>query len=212
MGFLSFFIAPEISEWITGKITTTTVFIEETPQYNCSVNLSRGLNMVSFPCEPEQYDFYGAFKDEQNNTLNFTYIFQLNLFDATDPWKSYNIELPNWTIQNIPPKLDRRRGYFIYVEEPGVYFSEGLRFENTNIALKRGWNLVGYPSDNIKNISDAISTIENEYVHVYSYQQVNNNKEWLYHTKNEGGTLEYFTPGYAYWIYVTADTTWGVTW
>ena len=212
IGFLSFFFAPDISEWITGKTTTARANILETPDYNCSVVLTQGINFVSFPCEPEQYNFTRALSNEDNETLNFNYVFTFNPNNLIKPWHSYKHSLPNWTVQNIPEKLDRRRGYVIYMEEAGVYHAEGLRFGTTNIQLKEGWNLVGYPSDNIKNVTDALSSIQNVYLSVYSYQLTGESKTWVYHIKDEGGTLEYFIPGYAYWIEVEQDTTWVVEW
>ena len=212
LGFASFFLSGDISEWITGKTTTSRAFILESHPINCSVNLTQGLNLVSFPCETAQDPLYVALSNQNNETLKFNYIFVFNPLHAKDPWGSYKPSLPNWTIQEEILNLDRRRGYFIYMEEEGTYYAEGLRVPISNMQLRKGWNLVGYPTTNIKSVEDALQTIQQQYVSVHAYQTINDSKEWLHHIKNEGGTLTHFKPGYGYWIFVEEDVIWRLDW
>lgn len=212
LGFLSFFLAGDISEWITGRTTTTRAFILESHPINCTVNLTRGINYVSFPCETAQVPFDQAFKNENNEALNYKYVFVFKPLQTKKPWSSYNPSLPNWTIQEDLNRIDRRTGYAIYMEEPGTYHAEGLRFPITNTQLRKGWNLVGYPSTNTKTIQEVTATISQEYESIHSYQDVGGTKTWLHHKKGEGGTLTHFKPGYAYWIKMNEDATWRVEW
>lgn len=211
IGLLSLILPENISEWITGK-TTTRAFIVETDPINCSVNLTPGINYVSFPCETGELPLEEALKDINNQKINFEYVFVYNPLDTKRPWKSYNPHIPNWTVQEDFTRIDRRIGYVIRVDEPTTYRAEGLKFPNTNNQLRKGWNLVGYPSTEIKTIQEATTTIEQEYEAIHSYQDINGTKTWLYHIKNDGGTLTHFKPGYAYWIKMNEDAVWRLEW
>jgi len=144
--------------------------------------------------------------------LNFEYIFYFNPLNNVDPWNSFNPSLPNWTIQTSSTSFDRRRGYFVYMNEPGTYFAEGLRFNTSTMNLRSGWNLVGYPSETELEIVDALSSISDYYVSVHSFQLVNGSYSWLHHFKEGNSSLDYFVPGYGYWIYVNQNVDWVVTW
>jgi hypothetical protein len=211
IGFFSFFISSELVDTLTGK-TTARAYILETVSENCTVNLQKGLNMVSFPCETGEFGLYEALLNEENETLDFNYIFIFNPLNTEKPWRSYNPSLPNWTIQGNINNLNRAYGYFIYMNKEDTYFKDGLRFGTTNIQLRKGWNLVGYPSATTTNVTEALSSISNHYSSVHSYQSVNGSLTWLDHFKEGDSTLEYLTPEYGYWIYANETVLWVVQW
>jgi len=72
---------------------------------------------------------------------------------------------------------------------------------NVLISLKAGWNMVGYPTGTSRN---ETTTLPAEATLVASWQATT--PFITQHVK--GATM--MDPGNAYWVYVTADTTWTV--
>ena len=74
---------------------------------------------------------------------------------------------------------------------------------STDISLKAGWNLVGYPAQSDKTVALSLVGIPYTVVECYSpitpYLQVITDAYSM-------------TAGEGYWIYVTADATWTVDW
>ncbi len=210
IAIFSFYIAEDLPNTLTGR-TITRAYIIETPPGTCEVNLSIGLNLASFYCETGERHISNALTDENNNVLNYEAIFKYNPGNEDKPWSSYNPSLPNWTIQDLN-NLNRRHGYWIIMEQPGTYYREGFDFLQTNIQLKTGWNLIGYPTKNEREIEEALSQINETYTRVEAYTDVNGTKTWLYHVLGEPGTLENMTPGLGYWVYAEQDTSWFVNW
>jgi hypothetical protein len=191
---------------ITGK-TVTTAYIYETPPENCSVELYEGMNLVSFHCETGVGTINESFANASNNSLNYSYFFRYNPANRNDSWDSYNPSLPEWVVQGFD-RLNRKEGYYVFMNENGTYFKEGLKFTTTSIRLHSGWNYVGYPSKEIRNVTSALESIKNDFTQVVTY-----NGSWLnYDNSTGGGTLEYFVPGNGYWINVTKDVYWVLTW
>lgn len=194
---------------ITGFVTTK-VYIFETPPANCSVELHAGKNFVSFFCTPGG-TLNETLTDANNNSINFTSIFTYSP-GTNDTWKSYNPSLPNWTVQD-DILLTRRAGYWIIMNHSETYQKEGYKFYNTNIGLKNGWNLIGYPTSVTKNITDALSQIDGKYSAVESYQRINGTDQWLVYVPNgSSNTLDYLEPMHAYWINTTQDTSITINW
>ncbi len=206
----SFYIAEDLPNLLTGR-TITRVNILETPPADCEVHLAEGLNLASFYCETGERHVSNALTDENNTVLNYTAIFRFNPGDEENPWSSYNPNLPNWTIQNLN-NLNRRYGYWIKMEEPGMYFREGFDFPQTTINLRRGWNLIGYPTSTERDIEDALSQISATYTRVEAYTEVDGTKTWLYHVPGGPSTIENMTPGLGYWVYMEQDATLLINW
>ncbi len=208
IGIMSFFIPSNISDMITGKTTVTRAFIHESLPTNCTVELKQGINMVSFPCETGERGFKEALSDKNGTQLTFNSVFFFRAEDRETPWRSYNPKLPNWTTQHKPNSIDRTRGYFIYMEESGTYEAEGLQFPISNIQLREGWNLVGYPSNTTLNTEDAIDSIKNVFASIHTYKE----GEWMHYKNNTEGDLTHIEPGRAYWIRVKEDAVWRINW
>ncbi len=206
----SFYIAEDLPNIITGR-TITQAYIIETPPGNCTINLTEGPNLASFYCETGQLPIEEALTGQNNTKLNYTAIFRYNPGDEENPWSSYNPHLPNWTEQDLN-NLNRRHGYWIIMEEPGMYFREGYHFTQTNIVLREGWNLIGYPTQDERDIEEALSQINHTYTRVEAYTDINGEKGWVFHVPGEPGDLETMNPGLGYWVYVEEDTSWMVNW
>jgi len=195
----------EVINKITGN-TVTSAYIYETPPENCTVELQEGMNIVSFYCETGVGTINESFTNASNESLNYSYFFRYNPTDRNDSWDSYNPSLPDWVVQGFD-RLNRKEGYYVYMNENGTYFREGLRFTTTSIKLYAGWNYVGYPSIETRNVTSALESIKNDFTRVVAYDE-----GWLTYDNITGGDLEYFVPGKGYWINVTKDVYWVLTW
>jgi hypothetical protein len=210
IGLVSFIIVPGGENLISGKATAQ-VYIYETPEKGCAVNLTEGINMVSFYCETGDSSINDALIDINNNSLNYSAVFIYNPNDPLDSWSSFNPSLPSWAVQALS-SLNRRSGFVIQMNETGEYYKSGYRFMSTTIDLHSGWNFIGYPSDVEINITDALVQINGMYTQVETYTPVNGTKTWLYHVPPSSGTLLNMAPMVGYWIYMNQDAQIVINW
>ncbi len=101
------------------------------------------------------------------------------------------------------PLIDNTMGIWVNVTSNSTLCGPSRDIGSTSIWLPRGWNLVGYPSNNnTRTVADALAGISYDYVQ----------------TANETGKIitlsstDIMQPGKAYWIHVTADCIWTVSW
>lgn len=198
---LSFIIGGGQTNLITGRATST-AYILETPPENCTTFLRQGYNFVSFYCETGDLPFNQSLVNQSNNTLNYQKIFSYSPSSTNDFWKSYNPGLPDYVKQDLK-KLDRRAGYWLYMNNSDTYFREGRRFFETEISLVnsyQGWNLIGYPNNESANITEFLASIEGNYSRIESYQDYNGTYLWLIYDLTNNSNLTQFDPMKAYWI------------
>jgi len=187
----------------SNAVVNTRVNILPAEQKNCSVQLSTGWNMVSFYC-------LGLFNERsivlQSVSESYGAIFKYQSSDVTDPWKSYNPNLPNWTVQQLN-YMDRTSGYWIYMTNDTTFFYSGV-YSNSVIPLYSGWNFVGYPNLNSTNISVALSEISFSVVDYYN----KSTGTWLvYYYGGSSNTLNNFNTYKGYWINVSSISQWNIT-
>jgi hypothetical protein len=70
--------------------------------------------------------------------------------------------------------------------------------QQTDINLKSGWNLVGYPGLSDQIVADALSSIDGNYNMVEYFDPVKDKEVRL-------GPNDLMIPGLGYWIHATAD-------
>ncbi len=75
---------------------------------------------------------------------------------------------------------------------------------STQIQLKAGWNLVGYPSFTIRTGDDALASISGNYNKMMFYNITKNREEAI-------GPSDIMSPGEGYWIHATSDCVWEVS-
>jgi hypothetical protein len=209
-GILSFVLVPRGEDMLSGKVITQ-VYVYETPAEGCAVNLTQGINMVSFYCETGDSSLNDSLQNRNNESLDYNAVYVYNPNDPLDSWSSYNPSLPSWAVQSVS-SLNRRNGFVIRMNQNGEYYKDGYRFMNTGIDLSPGWNFIGYPSDVEINITTALTQIAGKYTRVEAYTPVNETKTWLYHVPIVGGTLSNMTPMVGYWIYMTESAHLNVNW
>ena len=80
---------------------------------------------------------------------------------------------------------------------------------NVLIDLKQGYNLIGYPSLEEKNISIITNNINNSLNNVLSYE----NGTWFSYSpskNNELNELNIMKPGFGYWVNLKNNTVWSL--
>jgi hypothetical protein len=76
---------------------------------------------------------------------------------------------------------------------------------SASIPLSAGWNLVGYPAQTSKSVTDSFSGMS-EFVACEGYSASD-----AYRLTQLGGSYM-MKPGEGYWVRVSADTTWTINW
>jgi hypothetical protein len=125
--------------------------------------------------------------------------------DPKDPWKHNKIqkEFGN-DLQNI----DEKKGLWIHITKPGgaelICFGD-TSLVNPQIPLKKGWNLVGYPSLSGDGRPTGLNNIQYD-VHIDIIQWYDaSTKSW-----HEMGPEDTFVTGRGYWFHTTSDCVWEV--
>jgi hypothetical protein len=88
-----------------------------------------------------------------------------------------------------------------------VYINSGITVAgsvptSTEIPLKTGWNLVGYPSFTERNVSDALSGIPYDRIEGYDILSIQRIRLL---SGNDN-----MKPTHGYWIRVSSDATWTI--
>ncbi len=160
------------------------------------VNFESGWNLVSFPWMNTPTAITDALSGlswdramvyDNQNKLWYTY--------NTARDAKYNIGFPS---------VDNKVGIWVHNSASETLVAPGDSIGSTSIELYKGWNLVGYPSNNkTRTVSDVLSGISYDYVQMYNA------------TSGQMVTLgpsDIMMPGNGYWIHATAAGTWTVHW
>jgi hypothetical protein len=118
------------------------------------------------------------------------------------PWLHWHRDKPNYFNDEIEVTHDK--GYYIDMIVPDYLVTAGKVASQTDINLKSGWNLVGYPCLSGQNVSDALSSIDGKYNMVEYFDPIKDKEVRL-------GPNDLMIPGLGYWIHATADSTLEVT-
>jgi len=165
------------------------------------VGLRAGANLISLPLAPGST----AIGDVLSSIAGqYTKVFAFD--GATKSWKSFDVSLPAWanTLQNI----DATMGFWVYMDSDGMLNNVGSADASTNIELKNGANLIGFPRVNAQPILSALSSIAGKYTKVFEYDATTMSwKSYDVSLPAWANSLTEMRPGKAYWIYVNQDCT-----
>ncbi len=176
-------------------ITDHTIQADFIPQYTQS--LSTGWNRVSFPLVQVSTTITTVL-----NSIN-SYWTDARFYDASDGadhWKSYQNGVGG-DLTNV----DHKMGIWVYVTSPCTLTLTGERPGTTDINLYTGWNMVGYPANNdgFKDVGDLKAQVPQVSL-VYK-------EDWCY-LMTELSDTHVLKNGEFYWVFVTSDVTWTITW
>lgn len=201
IGFLYF---NKYFKGITGfQIVGTRLVIITKVETLCNMNLEQGWNLISFPCLGEDTNLNLFFLNASYSNGSHEALLSYDVNDIIDPWKSYNSNLPNWTIQDLN-LISRRKGYWLFSYNQTTLLINSSLATPTIINLEQGWNLIGYPSTINRPINETFDQLKPNFDYVYLYNA--SNKEWKEYTWNISKpslqNLNYTVYNYGYWIYM----------
>jgi parallel beta-helix repeat protein len=163
-----------------------------------------GWNLISFPGIPSSTALPSPLID-QNRDTTWDRALHYNLFDPADMWQQYNSAWP--TAMNDLSSADNAMGIWLNVTSLGDGFINisGTLPTSTTIALRAGWNLVGYPSlDTATTVGVAFWGTGADIVEAFDPAAP-------YRTRVVGPSYV-MRPGEGYWVHVVADSVWVVDW
>jgi len=178
------------------------------PDPTAEIPLVSGWNLVSFNVTPAST----AIEDVLSSIAgSYDLVYAYDAHDVADPWKKYNTAAPPFL--NDLTDLDEQTGFWIRATAEVTLTVAGLLPASTDIQLATGWNLVGYPSQTVLPVAEALQSIDGKYDLVYAYDAHDVADPWKkYNTAappflNDLTTVE---PKRGYWIRVTEDCVWQV--
>lgn len=153
--------------------------------------LSQGQNLVSIPIVVNDNDITSVLQ-----TLNYSVAWSYDPQDMLDPWKSYN-PLKSYNDLSF---INHTMGIWVDVVSDSYLITAGMVPATTDIDLKAGWNLVGYPSFKGKAVAKVLSSVPYERVEGFDASSVPE-KLRLYADSSVLST------GFGFWVKLSSDAT-----
>lgn len=164
--------------------------------------LKTGANFVSFQLEPSDPDVLSVLSPILSQT--------------TSVW-AYDKDQSKWVFYdknglpflNELGELHASEGYWLEVEQDTSWIVRGEIPSDEPVSLKAGENLVGYRSIETLPIMDALASIYDKLISIWTFSE--DEQKWIFYDKqglaflNE---LEVIQPGKAYWVIVQEDCVW----
>jgi len=172
------------------------------------LSLSPGWNLISMPLSPLIADITGALGSIQGE---YDLAYAYHAWDAGDPWKKYNTAAPDFL--NDLTDITETVGFWIRVDEAVELKISGSVPSSSEIALYKGWNLVGYPWETTLELTEALVSIDGLYDLVYAYKASEVGDPWKKYNIAAPAflnDLKEMGPGWGYWIRVSQDCVWRV--
>lgn len=167
-----------------------------------TVDLFEGHNLVSIPFQITDNSIYAALR------LIDSYYRAVWAYNSTSKeWEKFIPSDPDF-LNNLMT-IEPGKGYFIQMTVPNVLILYKKDNYTEPLSLKRGWNLVGYPSLTPRSVHDALIGMPKG-TWIYGY----NVGTWLLYTNGDQtflNTLSQLEPGKGYYIYVEQDCIWNLS-
>jgi len=154
------------------------------------VPLSMGWNLISVPIDTNRSlpTFLKSIEGKYARVLTY------NSNDYGNEWKLYS----NVSAHSNLNHVDEKTGILIKMLEEAVLVIDGSEFEEVNISLQQGYNLIGYPSLEEKNITSVFNGLN--VTNIFTYEN-NTCKHYNPLRPDHVNTLKTMKPGYGYWVY-----------
>jgi len=176
------------------------------PATTFDIPVHLGWNLISVPLIQSDTSILTVLDDSGGDGLTtWDFVQAYNRTGSTADWLSHATFKPSSL--NTLSTIDHKTGFWIRITNvgDGNLTAFGDYGTQTVLSLYAGWNLVGYPAQTSKSITDSFAAVS-EFDSAEGYNG-------LASYKISPLTGSYMmTPGEAYWIKVTADTTWTIDW
>ncbi|ODS36940.1 MAG: hypothetical protein A7315_04445 [Candidatus Altiarchaeales archaeon WOR_SM1_79] len=156
-----------------------------------TIQLLQGWNLISIPLQPANTSLWHVLAPIQGK------------FDKVFAYKGSWIykALYDGVWYGDLDKIESGTGYWIYANDDVNRTIYGYP-PDKNISLGKGWSLIGWPSNETRDIEEALASINDSYNKVFTYDQ---STGWEYKALYDGiwhGDLSDMEPGRGYWIYM----------
>ena len=129
---------------------------------------------------------------------------------ATPKWLKYDATALPYA--NSLETLDRSMGFWIHITSTQRTLTiHGDVPGATAIAIREGWNLVGYPSSAARALPGALAGVEFSLVYAYHAEEIDQWKLFDGSGVPYSNDLTVLSPGWGYWIKAGSASTWSVT-
>ena len=191
---------------ITGKSVSQTYAQEIFYNITCNIDLNYSWNLISSPCLEDNASVTYAVR-----TLppNFISIHSFNGSGIDDTWKAYSPHADSFAVQDLA-YFAIQDGYWVNVNATSNLTMHGNVTVPNFISLHTGWNLIGWTSNETKNISVALVSIQGTFTSVHAYFSNDSVDPWKVYNPNLAPGLSdllYMIPFKGYWINMTIDAT-----
>jgi hypothetical protein len=182
----------------------------------CTIPLVVGWNLVSCNIHPVSTKPVDVFAPIYGN-YDLVYAWDATGGHPDDGnWLKFAPDTPSYS--NNLKNLDEKMGFWIEVTEECTLEISGSATATTDISLwdnVGGWNLVGYPSITDRSLLTPPGDHAGltDFTLIYAYHANDTSDPWKLFdptASNYANDLKAMTPGWGYWINVTADSTWAV--
>jgi hypothetical protein len=176
-----------------------------------NVTVAAGWNLISVPISGPT-TMPGALQDKVNGgagLVGWSRAMWYNPATPADPWKQY---YTGWnSALNDLANVDRTMGVWLFVTSvgDGAIALGGTSYSTpstTAISLKTGWNLIGFPSN---DVGYTVAMMKASCPSVTIVERYNVTMPYL---SGAMSNAEALAAGKGYWAYVVADSIWTVTW
>jgi len=178
-------------------------YYEEDPGY-MNIRLETGWNLISAPISLLDSAVNSALQ-----SINGCYS-SVWTYDAINRrWKKYIVDGPE--LFNDLETIDPEKGYCIQMLEPAILTLYGDAETNGTMALKQGWNLVGYSCLTARSTEEALASIVGRYTSVWTYDASDGEwKKYVVGDSESSNNLRKMELGKGYWIEGTDECLWSV--
>jgi hypothetical protein len=182
----------------------------------CSIPLVVGWNLVSCNIHPASTDPADVLADIVDK-YDLVYAWDATGSQSSNGnWLKYAPADPPFA--NSLTDLNEKMGFWINATEEVTLHISGSAPATTAVSLwdnVGGWNLVGYPSVASRSLPEALSDhgVGDTFTLIYAYHANDTMDHWKLFDPGAGpyaNDLTTMTPGWGYWVDVSADSTWTV--
>ncbi|MFH1642767.1 MAG: C25 family cysteine peptidase [Nanoarchaeota archaeon] len=191
------------NERIGESLETVVMQITNISEFN--IQLAADWNLISLPLVP--YDKSTAVVLSSIDG-RYKKIYYYN--SDSQNWEVYNPDRSIFDQKNNLLQLDIGKSYWIELTEPAVLHVVGYRPSEFSMELSQDWNFIGYPYTLQENITNALSSISDEYYKIYSYDAVLKKYDVYkpYDTIYEPNSIINMEPGKGYVLYMKNNAQW----
>ncbi len=166
-----------------------------------NLSLKQGHNMVSVPVIPENPSLDAVLAPIADRVVG---VWAFDSSDVTSPWQVYLPDSPGNTLTTISPRM----GYWIEVSSDASLSLSGTTPPPQNITLRRGWNLIGYPSLIERPAAQVLASIADHVTIAWYYDPTDPVDPWKRYVPGAPDwaiSMPNMGPTRGYWVLVDQD-------